>query len=105
LHDGAVVVRDRVIEAARVTLPLSQTSNIGDFVLGMRHRAGLGITEQADVLSVIVSEETGIISLADNGILVRGLTPNELRNELHARLSTMGDNSAKSIWSILKSHG
>ncbi len=105
LHDGAVVVRDRVIEAARVTLPLSQTSNIGDFTLGMRHRAGLGITEQADVLSVIVSEETGAISLADNGILVRGLTTQELRSELHSRLSTVGEKSAKSIWNILKTHG
>jgi len=105
LHDGAVVVRDRVIESARVTLPLSQTSNIGDSTLGMRHRAALGITEQADVLSVVVSEETGAISLADNGVLVRGLTTQELRNELHARLSTIGDKSAKSIWKILKTHG
>ncbi len=105
LHDGAVVIRDRVVEAARVTLPLSQTSNIGDFVLGMRHRAALGITEQADVVSVVVSEETGMISLADNGILVRGLTVPELRNELHARLSTTMDKSAKSVWSMLKVHG
>jgi diadenylate cyclase len=105
LHDGAVVIRDRVIEAARVTLPLSQTSNIGDFVLGMRHRAALGITEQADVVSVVVSEETGMISVADNGVLIRGLTPVELRNELHTRLSNTGDETAKSIWNVLKVHG
>lgn len=105
LHDGAVIIQNRVIEAARVTLPLSQTASIGDTVLGMRHRAGLGISEQADVISVIVSEETGKISIADNGVLVRGLSVQELRNELRARLSSPADKSAKSIWKILSSHG
>jgi diadenylate cyclase len=105
LHDGAVVIHDRVVEAARVTLPLSQTSTIGDVVLGMRHRAGLGITEQADVISVMVSEETGAISLADNGVLIRGLSTQELRNELHSRLSPEAEKSAKSIWRVLKTHG
>jgi diadenylate cyclase len=105
LHDGAVVVRDRVIEAARVTLPLSQTATIGDVVLGMRHRAALGITEQADVIAVVVSEETGAISLADNGMLVRGLSVQELRNELRARLSTPPDKSVKSIWRVLRTNG
>jgi diadenylate cyclase len=105
LHDGAVVVHDRIIEAARVTLPLSQTANIGDTVLGMRHRAALGISEQADVVAVIVSEETGKISIADNGILIRGLTTQELRHELYTRLSLHGDKSAKSIWRFLKANG
>jgi diadenylate cyclase len=105
LHDGAVVVHDRIVEAARVTLPLSQTASVGEYVLGMRHRAGLGITEQADVVSVIVSEETGRISIADNGILVRGLSVQELRHELHTRLHTQTDKSAKSIWKVLKVHG
>ncbi len=102
LHDGAVVVQNRIIEAARVTLPLSQTSSIGETVLGMRHRAGLGISEQADVISVIVSEETGTISIADNGVLVRGLSVQQLRNELKSRLASPSDKSAKSIWNILK---
>jgi len=88
LHDGAVVVQNRIVEAARVTLPLSQTSTIGETVLGMRHRAGLGISEQADVISVIVSEETGAISIADNGVLVRGLSVQQLRNELKNRLAS-----------------
>jgi diadenylate cyclase len=105
LHDGAVVVRDRVIEAARVTLPLSSTSSVGDTVLGMRHRAGLGISEQADVVSVIVSEENGAISIADNGVLVRGLSIQELRNELRTRLSSPPQPTAKSIWKILSAHG
>jgi diadenylate cyclase len=105
LHDGAVVVRDRVIEAARVTLPLSQTATIGDFILGMRHRAALGISEQADVVAVVVSQETGMISIADNGVLVRGLSTQELRNELHRRLSSTPDKSMKSVWKILRTHG
>jgi diadenylate cyclase len=105
LHDGAVVIHGRIIEAARVTLPLSQTASVGDVVLGMRHRAALGITEQADVVSVVVSEETGAISVADNGTMTRGLTVQELRNELTARLAAPPDRSAKSIWSVIRPHG
>jgi diadenylate cyclase len=105
LHDGAVVVRDRLIESARVTLPLSSTSSIGDTVLGMRHRAGLGISEQADVVSVIVSEETGTISIADNGVLVRGLSVSDLRAELHRRLSSREQPTARSIWKLLSANG
>jgi len=105
LHDGAVVVHDRIIEAARVTLPLSQTANIGDMVLGMRHRAALGISEQADVVAVIVSEETGKISIADNGILIRGLTTQELRHELYTRLSIKGDKTSESVKRYLRVNG
>ncbi len=104
LHDGAIVVRDRVIESARVTLPLSQTASIGDLVLGMRHRAALGISEQADVVAVIVSEETGTISIADNGVLLRGLSTQDLRQELRARLASPPERSVKSIWSILRAN-
>lgn len=102
LHDGAVIVRDRVVEAARVTLPLAQASVIGDFVLGMRHRAALGISEQADVVAVVVSQETGTISIADNGLLIRGLSTQDLRRELRARISRPTDKSVKSIWRVLK---
>lgn len=102
LHDGAVIVHDRIVEAARVTLPLSQTANIGDTILGMRHRAALGISEQADVIAVLVSEETGKMSIADNGILIRGLTTQELRHELYTRLSMQSDKSARSVWRFLK---
>jgi len=59
LHDGAVIVKGNVVEAARCTLPLSATTQIDGENLGMRHRAGLGISEQADVIIVIVSEENG----------------------------------------------
>lgn len=74
LHDGAVIIKGNIIEAARCTLPLSSTTRVNGETLGMRHRAGLGISEQADVISVIVSEETGSISIAENGHLTKGLS-------------------------------
>jgi diadenylate cyclase len=82
LHDGAVIIKNNVIEAARCTLPLSATTKVGEETLGMRHRAGLGITEQADVISVIVSEETGSISIAENGKMTIGLSKEELKRRL-----------------------
>ncbi len=82
LHDGAVVVKNNVVEAARCTLPLSSTTSVNGESLGMRHRAGLGISEQADVISVIVSEETGSISLAESGQLIKGLSKDALRKRL-----------------------
>lgn len=82
LHDGAVIIKNGVVEAARCTLPLSLTTSINGETLGMRHRAGLGISEQADVLSVIVSEETGSISIAEGGQLTKGLSKDALRKRL-----------------------
>ncbi|QQS37930.1 MAG: TIGR00159 family protein [Ignavibacteriales bacterium] len=78
LHDGAVIIKGNIIEAARCTLPLSSTTMVNGESLGMRHRAGLGISEQADVISVIVSEETGSISVAENGHLTKGLSKDGL---------------------------
>lgn len=102
LHDGAVVIKGNVVEAARCTLPLSQVDHLGDQMLGMRHRAALGVTEQADVFAVVVSEETGTISLADQGVLLRGLSLPELRVELRRRLGTPTENTAKSIWQSIR---
>lgn len=102
LHDGAVVVRDRIIEAAHCTLPLSHVTRIGEYVLGMRHRAGLGISEQADVIVVIVSEERGVISIAEDGVLKSGLSAQELLFELKARLVVYPEKSWKNIWSVTK---
>ncbi len=82
LHDGAVVLKDRYIEAARCTLPLSQVESIGDKMLGTRHRAALGISEQADVVVVVLSEETGEFAFAKNGRLSLKLTSAELREKI-----------------------
>jgi diadenylate cyclase len=104
LHDGAVVIKDRLIEAARCTLPLSSLTAWEGQLLGTRHRAGLGISEQADVVVVIVSEETGTVSIAENGSLTRGLTPAVLRKELKERLSIDNERSIGSIWKLIKNH-
>lgn len=81
LHDGAVIVRDGKIAAAGCVLPLTNRELL-DPQLGTRHRAAIGITELSDSLSVAVSEETGAISVAQNGRIVRRLDPNRLRTLL-----------------------
>ncbi|MBQ7792749.1 MAG: diadenylate cyclase CdaA, partial [Clostridia bacterium] len=78
LHDGAVIIGDGKIKAAACVLPLSQNDSL-ESELGTRHRAGLGVTEGSDCISIIVSEETGKISLACNGGLTRNLSPNVLK--------------------------
>lgn len=72
LHDGAVVIRGDKVYAAGCVLPLTQ-NNLLEKELGTRHRAGIGITENSDALALIVSEETGIISIAEDGKLTRFL--------------------------------
>jgi len=72
LHDGAVIIRGERVMAAGCVLPLTQNNSLGS-ELGTRHRAALGITENSDAIVLVVSEETGIISLADNGKLNRFL--------------------------------
>jgi diadenylate cyclase len=87
LHDGAVVVRGDQIVGAGVILPLTQYP-ISDKALGTRHRAALGLSEETDAYVVVVSEETGTISLARRGVLRRGLRPEELRARLAAEDET-----------------
>ncbi len=82
LHDGAVIVkRDRVAYAGSVILRLSESPAV-DRALGTRHRAALGLSEETDALVVVISEETGQISLAVGGRLFRGLKPDELHRRL-----------------------
>ena len=81
LHDGAVLVRGNRIVAATCYLPLSDNMELSK-QLGTRHRAGVGISEVSDSLTIIVSEETGQVSVAENGKLSRGLTSAELRTAL-----------------------
>jgi diadenylate cyclase len=81
LHDGAVIVQKDRIAAAACFLPLSMNPVLST-QLGTRHRAGIGITEETDSIAVIVSEETGSISLAVTGNIERGLTVEQLRRRL-----------------------
>jgi diadenylate cyclase len=81
LHDGAIIIRGSTIVAARCTLPLTQNPRYRR-VLGMRHQAAVGISEESDAVVVVVSEETGLISVANQGRLQRRLNEKALRSTL-----------------------
>jgi diadenylate cyclase len=85
LHDGAVIVREGRIEAAGCVLPLSKSNNLSKD-LGMRHRAGIGMSEVSDAIVVIVSEETGSLSVAQNGMLKRHLNAATFETLLRSEL-------------------
>ena len=85
LHDGAVIIRDNRIVAAACTLPLTTNKNFTN-QLHTRHKAAIGVTERYDALVVVVSEETGIISVAMNGSLNRHLNPESLYSILEKEL-------------------
>ena len=85
LHDGAMIIRDGRVAAAGCVLPLSDSNRLSAD-LGTRHRAGVGISEASDAVVVIVSEETGTISVAVGGMLKRHLAPQTLERLLHNEL-------------------
>ncbi len=85
LHDGAVVIVDNKIKAARCILPVTEDIDLPAF-LGLRHRAAIGITELTDCVVVVVSEETGEISIARDGKLYYNLSPLEMRAKLNLYL-------------------
>jgi diadenylate cyclase len=86
LHDGAVIIRNGKICAAGCILPSSKSTDIPK-ELGTRHRAAVGISEQSDAVVIVVSEETGNISIANNGILKRGYNSGTLKDDLFLLLS------------------
>ena len=83
LHDGAVILQENRIAAAACFLPLTVNPRVSR-QLGTRHRAAIGLTEEGDAVAVIVSEETGNISVAIDGRIDRGLSPDELRTRLRS---------------------
>lgn len=85
LHDGAMIIREGRIHAASCILPLTENLQISS-ELGTRHRAGVGMSENSDALVIILSEETGKISIADGGELIRDFEPETLAKELANRL-------------------
>jgi diadenylate cyclase len=86
LHDGAIIISNNKIKAARCVLPVTDNSDLPAH-FGMRHRAALGITEQSDAIAIIVSEETGQVSIAIDGKIISNLSPEELEKELIKELN------------------
>ncbi|MBW6478202.1 MAG: diadenylate cyclase CdaA [Bacteroidales bacterium] len=87
LHDGAIIITKNRIRAARCVLPVSD-SNMFPSYLGLRHRAALGISEQSDALAIVVSEQTGRISIVKDAILKRNIKPVELKEMLAREFSS-----------------
>ena len=85
LHDGAVIIKGNKIHAARCVLPISENLNLPP-KFGMRHKSALGLTEVTDALVIVVSEETGKISLADNGSIDYGISLTDLKEKLEQKL-------------------
>ena len=104
LHDGAVIIRGERMHSAGCVLPLTQNSNLPSS-LGTRHRAGIGITEHSDAISIIVSEETGIISVAKDGKLNRFLDKDGLRKILLDGYFNNEDDIVKGIRGVVKKIG
>jgi diadenylate cyclase len=88
LHDGAVIIQKERLAAAACFLPLSVNPQIATS-MGTRHRAGIGITEETDCLSIMVSEETGTISVAAFGLLDRGLTPEQVDDRIYQHFDVL----------------
>ena len=99
LHDGAMIIRDGRVAAAGCVLPLSDSNRLSSD-LGTRHRAGVGMSEASDAVVVIVSEETGTISVAVGGMLKRRLAPQTLDKLLHNELCPANDGDEKQDLSL-----
>lgn len=97
LHDMAVIIQADRIVAARVQLPLAESGTVEGVELGSRHRAALGITASSDALVIVVSEETGIISIAQGGRLTRNIAETQMRKHLAAAFRQT-PNLAERFW-------
>ena len=91
LHDGAVIIHSNIIEAAACILPLTESKTLNP-EMGTRHRAALGISEESDAIALVLSEETGKISIAENGYFISSeLSLEELSKVLKEKMSEMGE--------------
>ena len=105
LHDGAVLIRGNTIVSATCYLPLSENMRISKD-LGTRHRAAIGISEVSDSITIVVSEETGRVSVALGGNLIKVNDSEELRKELSVLLENTVEEKKSSLWSkLLKGRG
>ncbi len=103
LHDGAVIIEDNKIKAAGCLLPLSQNNTLST-ELGTRHRAAIGMSENSDALVLVVSEETGKISVAKSGTLTRNFTKESLKRYLEKTLIN-SENQKQSAFAKLRARG
>jgi diadenylate cyclase len=101
LHDMAVIIRGDRVVAAGVQLPLAETGSINGVELGSRHRAAIGITTGSDAICLVVSEETGTISLAQNGSLTRDISESDLRKHLISAMDEIAP-IADRFWRLSK---
>lgn len=101
LHDGAVIIRGKRIVAASCLLPLTENRNLSQ-ELGTRHRAAIGISEQSDAVVLVVSEETGAVSIARNGELMRYLTADDVKEILRSYLLKPTVNVKETLFEKIK---
>ncbi len=101
LHDMAIIVRGDRVVAARVQLPLAEAGAVDGIELGSRHRAAMGIAAGSDASVVVVSEETGVVSVAQSGKLIRNVTESQLRRELTTAMDEMVPIAAR-LWSFAR---
>ena len=99
LHDGGIIIRNDIIVAAHSIFPLTHNPELQK-TMGTRHRAGIGITEETDAVAVIVSEETGFISLACRGRLKKDVSPDKLSRMLSSLLRIQEGVSLKSVFDV-----
>ncbi len=103
LHDGAVILSGNRVRSATCYLPLSDNMNLSK-ALGTRHRAAVGISEVSDSLTIIVSEETGAVSVAKNGRILRNLNQEQLREQLEALQAKAEDGRKIKLWKGRSKH-
>ena len=101
LHDGAVFIRNQRVVAATCYLPLSDYMELSK-ELGTRHRAGVGISDVSDSLTIIVSEETGAVSIAESGKLTRSVSPDDLKAKLAEITQSVDDGKRKKLRERIK---
>ncbi len=105
LHDGAVIIRDKTVVAASVILPLADTPQVQKS-LGTRHRAAVGLTLSTDAVVIVVSEETGKVSLAREGIITRGIKIDRFKGVIRSLFTKEQDKQGfkqkKKIWDWIK---
>ena len=103
LHDGAVIIRGNRLMSATCYLPLSDNMGLSK-ELGTRHRAGVGVSEATDSLTIIVSEETGNVSIAYEGEIERNLTPELLKEKLEMIQNKTPDEKKRLVWKGWSKH-